>query len=351
MEKIRKCWSTIQKYWITIWLILAVVTFTSIVSYAAYTRVTVAKRVISTGEGAGLPFGSDLMSGTVKKIKRMPFSNQEASPDIPLNIFNYPYPRRSSCGRDDTLYDLTVTLGTLDDENEFSELIGSDIANLGGMYSVVEEQGRERSYVFGSDNRITHTFSNCSITGGNYNSNLFTLKFDPAELTAQEPKGYCMKIEAVPGDSELPTLTGYVLVRYIRTADSGWVGELEELDDNLVYDAYNYIIKGSGKGQFTFKWDASKVTINQQFLQNSDVKFLINDTPTSGNSSFTEDSITPAANGFRTLTIVIDASTKTNRYDVQFYKVNNDPNSAASDYDNSDISNYIPKSNTWQPAQ
>lgn len=345
MKNMKMYWTKINKYWITIWLAIIVITVTSIVSYAAYTRVTVAKRVISTGEGAGFPFGSDLMSSTVKKIKRMPFSDQNDTPDIPLNIFNYPYPRRSSCGRDDTIYDLTVTLGTLDDLNNFSPLTGTDITDLGTGYVVVEEQGQQRSYTFGSDNKITHTFSNCSITGGNFNSNLFTMKFDPAELTAEIPKGYCMKMEAIPGDSELPSLTGYVLVRYIRTADSGWSGELEELTADTDYDAYNYVIKGSGKGNFTFKWNASKVAINQQFLQNSDVKFLVNGTPISGNPSFKENDISPDGDGFRSLTIIVDSS-KTSRYDVQFYKVNNTIG-GASGYATSDIAGYIPRSTAW----
>ena len=284
----------------------------------------------------------------------MPFSDQNDTPDVPLNVFNYPYPRRSSCGLDDTLYDLTVTLGTLtlDEENEyvFTPLTEAAITNLGTGYSVVEEQGDNRSYTFGSDSKVTHTFSDCSITGGNYNSNLFTLKFDHHELKDETPKGYCIKMEAVPSDSELPSLTGYVLVRYIRTADSGWSGELENLADNTDYDAFNYIIKGSGKGNFTFKWDASKVAINQQFLQNSDVKFLIDDngesTVIAGNDQFTEDDILPDGDGFRSLTIVVDSS-KTNRYDVQFYKVNN-TQGGASGYDKDSVADYIPQSNTWK---
>lgn len=345
MNNMKSFWSKVKKHWISIWLVIAVMAFTTVISYAAYTRVTVAKRVISTGEGAGLPFGSDLMSSTVKKIKRMPFSDQNDVPDVPLSVFNYPYPRRSSCGIDETLYDLTVTLGTLDALSEFSPLTGSDITNLGTGYSVIEEQGEQRSFIFGTDDQITHTFSDCSIAGGNYNSNLFTLKFDQAELTAAVPKGYCIKMQAVPADSELPTLTGYVLVRYIKTADSGWSGELENLTANTDYDAFNYIIKGSGKGNFTFKWNANKVAINQQFLQNSDVKFLINDEVVSGNDEFTEDDITKGADGFRTLTIVVDSS-KSNRYDVHFYKVNN-TQSGSSDYDNTSVASYIPKSTTW----
>ena len=49
----QKVLQKIAKNWITVWLIIAVLVFLSISAYAAYTRLTVAKRVISTGEGAG----------------------------------------------------------------------------------------------------------------------------------------------------------------------------------------------------------------------------------------------------------------------------------------------------------
>ncbi len=345
----QKVLQKIAKNWITVWLIIAVLVFLSISAYAAYTRLTVAKRVISTGEGAGDMFASDmLLDSSLWSVKTVSYSNLSDTPNVPLEIFNFPYPKRTACAADDTVYDLTVTLGKLNNTNQFTDLSNEEITALSNNYKV--QKGEGEIFTFGStdeeDNRVvTHTFENCSITGGAFNSNLFTLIFDTDELTSATPNGYCIKLEAIPDDSELPTLRRVIMVKYIKTADSGWNGSLETLEDGTDYDAYNYIIKGDGSGKFTFTWDQSYVTINEKFLQNPDVTFYIGGRNVTGNDSLNEDALsTNAETGWKELTLVVNSREK-NRYDVQFFKIDN---STPASYDNDDIAGYLPDSSRWQ---
>ena len=334
----------LTKNWITIWLVIAAISFTSIVVYATYTRVTVAKRVISTGAGAGDMFSSDILLSTITQIKRVSYSDDQATPNVSLNFYNYPYPKKSACGADDTLYNVTTTLGKLSDTNQFVELTASEIADLSKKYEIVNNEKENDSFVFGTDGLVSRTFIGCSIEGGDFNANTFTLKFDPAELKDSDPKGYCMQIIAKPDDLELPTLRGIVLVRYNKAADTGWNGKVEDLNADTNYDGFNYVIKGDGKGKITFSWDSTAVTINQQFLHNPNVKFYVNDTEVQGSDSFDEESSIITTNGdIKTLTLVVDSRTR-NRYDVQFYKI--DP---AIDYSVTNVKKYLPESHKWVP--
>ena len=332
--------SFFKKNWIMIWLIVAALFFAGIITYAAYTRITIAKRVVSTGQSSGIPFASDVLKQS-GRTKRASYSQNNVDPIEHVYIFNYPYPRKSSYGREETIYDLTVSLGTLNN-NEFIALSGTELADLSNKYKIVDTVTGEE-FVFGTTENgvriVEHTFEGRSIAGGNYNSYGFDLYFDPAELTAAVPKGYCMKLIATPADSEYPTLEGCVMVRYSETDPSGWWGELEPLDSSDEYDGYNYILKGIGTGKLTFRWNADEVTINQQFLHNKDVRFYIGGTYLYGNDSLSESDLS-TNNGMTELTVCVD-STHRSRYDIQFYKVKINP--SEHEYDNENISNYIPK--------
>lgn len=322
------------KSWITIWLIIAALSFIVAISYAAFTRVSIVKRVISTDAGVGDRFSSDTMGATAHTVTRKGFPNRSDDPLVEAHVYNYPYPKSSLYRNAVTNYTLTATIGTYD--TAFSPLSASmtaeELAAISNQYTIQYKNGTIYKFNEAASGTVTIP---CSMAAGKVDPDLFKLHYDPAELS-DTPPGYCIKMVATPEDTELPTLIGYVMAKYIQTADTGWKGYIETLESGKEYDAYNYIVEGSGKGRITFRWKYEKVSINQSFLQNKDVTFYINDIPTQGSSTIKESDL-PTSDGYKSVTLVVDSTDK-NRYEIQFYKTDTTNNT----YSNSDAESYLP---------
>ena len=350
MEKILKA---LRKNWIKLWLVIAVVAFTGIFSYAAFTRTNIVKRVISTDEGVGARFSSDYMKSTGVFISKVPVSSTEVAPEVHVHVFNYPYPKSSFYRNAETEYTLTARLGKLNGTTfsvlDPATLSQDEIALLNqGGYKIKYKNGNDQVFTTAS---LVQSFGNCIINGGSALSDDFTLTFDISEVTSETPNGYVMELVAEPVDSELPTLTGYVSVKYTTASNSGWNGVLEAPATGKTYDNYdgfNYIISGAGKGEISFKWKPYYVSINKQFLENKNIKFKINGTIITGGSAVTTavSGLSPDADGYISIALVVD-STKANRYLVQFFKTNNQ----GADYMNS-LGEYVPATteSDWVPS-
>ena len=327
----------LKKNWIIVWLIVATLSLTAIVSYAAFTRVNVVKLVISTGSGVGDRFSSDVMSSAVT-VTRKGFDDDSVVPSVTGKVFNYPYPKASLYRSTVTDYTLTATIGTYVN-NTFTPLSGSDLTDLDEAYAIkYKSTGTSQTF---KANSGTVTLA-CSLAAGRVDPDEIYMYFSTDELSTDENNpapGYYIQLVAEPDDKELPTLTGYVNVRYQKVASTGWNGYLETLDNNLVYDGYNYTLEGTGTGRITFKYNPEYVTINKYFLQNSENIFYINNTNTAGSDSITEDRFpTDATTGMKSVTMVVNSEIK-NRYVIQFYKKDTSGNN---DYSNSAIRNYLP---------
>ena len=76
-----------KQNWIVVWFIVAAIILSSGSAYAIYTRVTIAKRVVSTQAGASSLFSSSHMNnGGMKTIEPITDNTQNAS--ITVNIYN-----------------------------------------------------------------------------------------------------------------------------------------------------------------------------------------------------------------------------------------------------------------------
>ena len=330
----------IRNNWITTWLVIAALSLTTIIAYAAYTRVNVTKRVMSTGAGVGDRFSSDVMSsaGTVTRKGYSGVENTEGwRPNVDGKVFNYPHPKTSLYRNSKTDYQVTATIGTYVN-GTFSPLTGEDLTNLSDDYSIkYKSSGNEQRF---NENNGEITLS-CSMAAGKIDPDEIYMYFSTDELSVTPP-GYYIQLVAQPDETELPTLTGYVTVRYQEVADSGWKGTLEELDDSH-FDGYNYILEGNGSGRITFRYNPTYVNINQYFLHNSENKFYFPIDAETGNTvegsdSITENSFTPV-NGMTEITLVVD-SEKKNRYVIQFYKKD-----SSQSFTNNDVKNYLPDTN------
>lgn len=331
-----------KKQWILLSAFVVFLTVTGVAAYAAYTRVNVVKRVVSTGEGVGSLFASDYMSSTVTMMTKKTFSDNTVAPSVTVSVFNYPYPKKSAYRKDATAYTLTTVLKRTDGAGNYYDLTSEEINGLASLDYYVTYKGT--TFKFGTGGSVTKTFSNCSVSGGDFHSDTFVVQFDRGELADAVPKMYCIQMTATPQDTELPVLSGYVMAKYIRTASGGWTGKLERLDGSKDYDAYNYILEGNGVGKITFKWNPDYVTINQSFLQNKENTFYIGGQNVTGSAALTESAVPTDGNGMKSLTVVVNATLR-GRYEVQFYKVD----AAEYDYSTNAISAYLPDttSSAW----
>ena len=335
MHKIIKM---MRKYWITIWLVVCVLACASLISYAAYSRINIVKRVITTDEGVGARFSSDCMdSSSAGMTTRKPFASQSDDPLAEVYVFNYPYPKASLYRNIATEYDVVATIGTYDGTT-FTQLSSGALAALSDEYYINRNGGSNIKF----NANGTASFG-CTMAAGKVAPDCFNIHFDNAEL-GDNPPGCCVEMVATPRDHSLPTLKGYIFVRYVKTVESGWTGSLEELDNSKEYDGYTYILEGSGKGRITFSWDPAFLSINQQFLQNTDNTFYINGIEVAGSNTLIEDSASfPTVDGKKSVTLIVDSQEK-NRYEVQFFKTDT---SGSNNYQNSVIKNYLPDSNDW----
>ena len=335
-DAVRKKFKFFGKSWITVWLIVAALSFVAAIAYAAYTRVSVVKRVISTDAGVGARFSSDAMGASTQTVTRKGFPEQSDDPLVEVHVYNYPYPKSSLYRNAVTNYVLTAVIGTYDNSTGFTPLSNTmtpeQLAAISNQYTIRYKSGT--TYEFrGATGGIVNI--SCSMAAGRVEPDSIQLHFDSAELS-DTPPGYCIKLMATPEDQELPTLTGYVMAKYTKTADTGWKGYIETLESGKEYDAYNYIVEGSGKGRITIRWQYEKVSINQSILQNKDITFYIDGADTKGSSSLVESNLTPSGD-YKSITLVVD-SAKKNRYEIQFFKTN----TTSYNYSNSDAVNYLP---------
>lgn len=338
---LKKFLNFLHKNWITVWFLICIITCTSLISYAAFTRINIVKRVVSTDVGAGVRFSSDSMdSSNAGMISRKSFYSQSADPNAEVYVFNYPYPKASLYRNTVTEYDVVARIGT-HDGTTFTPLTGETLTGLSDDYYINYKGGANALF---NSSYAPILFENCRMNAGKVSPDCFNVHFDSAELSDNPPE-YCVEMIATPKDTSLPTLKGYISVRYIKTAESGWTGALEELDNNKEYDGYNYILEGSGEGRITFSWNPNLLTINKQFLQNPDNKFYIDEAVVLGGSSLTESSFSTVF-GMKSITLVVDSQEK-NRYEVQFYKTDT---SGSNDYRNSVIKSYLPDSSNWVEA-
>ncbi len=198
--------------WITIWLIAAVVAFSGIVAYAAYTRVTAVKRVVSTRAGAGVLFSSNYMSNGMKPQVSLEYGDYEeflddgTNPTYNMTVCNYSQGDKATWYvANDIHYQITATLRlnekyTADDLPEGDELIGTykpaTASDLGDLKFGIK-YASDSDYTYFSSDNLTSDNSTMTIelpASGSYvlskteaSSNMFSILFDKSELMRNAP--------------------------------------------------------------------------------------------------------------------------------------------------------------------
>ncbi len=316
MSKIQRVLKVFRKHWITVWLVVAVMTSVGIIAYASFTRVTVAKRVISTQKGAGVLFSSNYMeSGTTKNSSASYYKDADDNLVVDLYVYNYATPKTNPFYRDDNI-EYTITARMVKDING-TPLTDGDRTTISGLTYKFGD------FRFNSTNGFETMLSSQTLSNDRSDRNHYTLTFDPSEISEiATPPGYCMYVEAQPvGITELPTIKGYIGVSLSETIDPGWRGEIVD-ENGMNYDGYNYEITGNGIGVLTITWNNTKLEPNDLIFNDSKFKFVNQDTDavvTGGTNDSTSALI--KVNGTNSsLMLKLDSNVDVRKL-IQFYKV------------------------------
>lgn len=346
--------------WITVWLIIIAIAFSTFIGYATYTGITSTKRVVSTHSGSGILFSSNYMKpgsmpqGSIEYGDYSEFLDANgdpiaSDPSYNMVICNYSQEDMSTWySANDIEYTVVAELllndkyTSEDVENgvvsasllgEYKTPTASDIGSLkfGIKYS------GDSDYTYFSSDTLSITLP----TSGEYSlsknaasANTFSLLFDKSELQSNAPK-FWIKVTATPtsvSGGEVESILGYVGICKNAQGGASWSGYIE--DDNYTsidYDSYNYIISGNGKGEFYFAWDDSKVKPNEFALLNYEksgeatVGIVGN---VNGLSSWTNynqygTAVTPPSGTWKYIKLDVD-SDKNARYEIQLYKTGGD---------------------------
>ncbi len=326
--------------WISVWLVAALFAVGGFIVYASYTGLVVAKRVVSVSESAGVLFSSNRMETFVgdQITTRHLTSSSTGDFAYPLTVCDFaqndPYTRYGS----PISYTLTAQLVVSLDGSSYLPVTQ---AALGNNYDGVRQdlglstendssddktytiqyisQGGESvtSGVIDLRDGAEHTIENLELLPTGNGTDKFRVVFDKSEFTDSQTYDYYILVKALPDGSltALNDIACYLYASKVNVLSSAWTGKLQEQDNGVLgdYDAYNYVIEGSGSATVRLKWDPTVVEISEISLHDMGI------TP----QTYTEGEY----NGWKYFEMEVDSSQK-GRYEMQVFKTAGEANDA-----------------------
>lgn len=315
-----------KRYWTIMWLVAALASFFSVYSYAKYGEShNIVKRVIRTGKNYTNLFSSNYLTGSAPAHPKTQIEGYSENTVFDVEIWNYDRKHPTNYCHEDITYTLTAKLVYPSGESYVDHTSSTidDVLADGDyirLYSVSSVNGVTNRTLIGklgystTDAEVTlsKTINNqMLLTENGSTANSYQVEF-PSQFI---DKNVYLFLEARPvaSDLALETLGGYFYVKTQTVNLSvGWSGVIGEstastAEDTLPkkYEAYNFIMSGSGTETMRLCWDADMFTPNAKEMNDlgvSDLTVLTTDT----------DGLTYAD-------ITLDASASGGRYDVQFY--------------------------------
>ena len=262
------------------------------VAYTAYINLNTVKRVVSTNGSGGTPFSSNYLilvpkDTTVYTVKNIYCPEEAEYADFSINVCNYAQNDPSMVNGHDISYVFTLT------QQNSNGTVNTDV--LSGL-KVTDKDGN----VYGFTDGVCR-IPDRLLTGGTKSVDTYSIV-----IPKQMVNSIDLRAEVEPSNSaSYSSVNDNKLARVFTfsehlTISTSWTGSFSETSTDG-YDAFNYIIKGQGKGTVTLTWDNSQLEINKLFIENN------------GLSVTTVDSTSK-------LTIDVDSTLGQNRYDIQFYK-------------------------------
>lgn len=295
--KIIKQHSVKKLFVIILTAVLSIMSVSFIVN-AAYINLNSVKRVVSIQSSTGTAFSSNYLLLTSKgtssyAMKNILFSENADTADFEINVCNYVQNDPSKVNENDIAYTFTLKLLNTD-----------GTVNTGSYARLKVTDGSGVSYSF-SDGicKITDQM----LTGKTKSVNSYAITV-PKEFV----NNIDMEASAVPSDdTSYNAANGNKLGRVFsfsvyNASSTTWTGSFTETT-TVNYDAFNYVLKGQGKGTVTLSWDPAQLEISNVFIEVNGL----------------QGKVTDGADGTKKLDLEVDSTAKQNRYDIQFYKTEN----------------------------
>ncbi len=340
----KKFFKKLKKHWITVWFVVVVLTVGSFVSFASYTGIYSVKRVVSTTASAGVLFSSNSMQtyASADSIAARHLTTSQSSGNYTYNLtvcdFAQSDPLTRYVSENGLDYSMTAQLCVKINGNYYPV---SDTTNVGNDIRA-DALTRDFSIQYVSDGGTDVSTENqvLSLSGGSEVSytgtitpsgngtNKYTITFDEYELGNNQIFDYYVKVTAEPTnvDNTLESIACYLYLTKSVAQNSTWTGRLQETSELANYDAYNYIVEGSGSGTATVRWNSNYIDVSEIFLaQNGLTNSVVTEAADANNNVWKrfELDVGDEING-----------TVISRYEIQLYKNNENGN-----YNN--ISSYI----------
>ncbi len=296
----------LKKHWITVWLTAALICLTTILSFAAYTRISTVKRVISTEASEAMLFSSNYMQQAIKTTNEVAspeaYNEEGVHPTYIMNVCNFAQGNRGTWFYKTIEYTLTAQL--VDKAKNASAVSGK-------VYTI-RKKGSSQAAIDLSDG-TSHTIGSFTLEYSRLHEayDEFEIVLDKSELEKTSPEHYIL-VRATPTEdfgSAIPSvISGYIGVSQANTQESGWTGVIEDqrLDSNT-YHGYNFVLHGTGKGTVTFIWDP-------RYLEISPISKTNNSLPD-------DTEITVSGVAYRQIKLSVDSEAKA-RYEINFFKKN-----------------------------
>ena len=282
---------SLKKYWVSVWMVSALLVLSVIVVNAAYTRVSISKRVVSTYSGAGVLFSSNYMESPAKPTIETPNSQIYTGTNHPtyiVNVCNYAQGDQAVWfDRKKISYTLKARIVNYSDrqlpnrsvrvdgeEGEaptYTDPLGNKNYKIAKKTDGVIGDYIDLTDTTKTDNNGYYTFPSAELTPDRAVSDEYVVMLDNFDIENSMPT-YVIEIIATPISTfsgAIPTeITGYIGIAQQTEAKANWVGEISDANYNSdsTYDAYNYVIYGSGKAVLNFMWDPAKIEVSQFFL-------------------------------------------------------------------------------------
>ena len=333
MNKLNKFKKFMKAHWITVWLVVVVLTFTTIVSAEYISNRNRVRRVAANVANEGQQFSSNYLMTGPTEIKKASFNaGDNRFCVIPVTIWNHSITNPTKAYQGALPYKLEAWLvsdvnGTLIGENAdilttYPVAYSTDGTNFTNFKSLTYDNSKGYYY---SDDTLTF---NTKDTNGNYQVDDYTfyIRFPDTVLTAN-PNLY-VKVVATPDNTnDFASISAIMGTQKAGTVITrGWTGEFSDNTAYTDYDAFNYVISGSGESEITLSWCTD-------YLEMSDINLSQYGWTVGTDITSADTTINDIHGTWKTLTFTANSDEEDNeghiiglnRYALQFY-MTGDPN-------------------------
>ncbi len=261
MNKLNKFKKFMKAHWITVWLVVTVLAFTTIVSAEYISNRNRVRRVVANVANEGQQFSSNYLATGTTEIKKASFNAGEGGYCIiPVTIWNHSVTNPTKAYQGALPYKLEAWLvsdvnGTLIGENAdilttYPVAYSKDGTNFTDFSSLSYDNSKGYYY---SDDTLTF---NTQDANGNYivDDYTFYIRF-PDTVLAANPALYVEVVATPFNTNDFVSISAIMGTQKAGTVITrGWTGGFSDNTVYTDYDAFNYVISGSGESVITLSW-------------------------------------------------------------------------------------------------